>query len=165
MAARRALLGELLMTLSTVASVLKEKEKSKLVSVVPSTSVADAVRAMNDENIGAVLVLDGQKLVGIFTERDVMVRVVGAKRDSATTPVSEVMTTAVRSVELTSRANDALRLMSDRHHRHLPVLENGQVRGLVSIGDLTRWVIRSQQQQFDMALLAVKQMGMSNRRG
>src|SRR5664279_3921384 len=75
MAARRALLGELLMTLSTVASVLKEKEKSKLVSVVPSTSVADAVRAMNDENIGAVLVLDGQKLVGIFTERDVMVRV------------------------------------------------------------------------------------------
>jgi CBS domain-containing protein len=165
MAARRALLGELLMTLSTVASVLKEKEKSKLVSVVPSTSVADAVRAMNDENIGAVLVLDGQKLVGIFTERDVMVRVVGAKRDPATTPVSEVMTTAVRSVELTSRANDALRLMSDRHHRHLPVLENGQVRGLVSIGDLTRWVIRSQQQQFDMALLAVKQMGMSNRRG
>jgi CBS domain-containing protein len=165
MAARRALLGELLMTLSTVASVLKEKEKSKLVSVVPSTSVADAVRAMNNENIGAVLVLDGQKLVGIFTERDVMVRVVGAKRDPATTPVSEVMTTAVRSVELTSRANDALRLMSDRHHRHLPVLENGQVRGLVSIGDLTRWVIRSQQQQFDMALLAVKQMGMSNRRG
>ena len=165
MAARRALLGELLMTLSTVASILKEKERSKLVSVVPSTSVADAVRAMNDENIGAVLVLDGQKLVGIFTERDVMVRVVGAKRDPATTLVSEVMTTAVRSVEHTSRANDALQLMSDRHHRHLPVLENGQVRGLVSIGDLTRWVIRAQQEQFDLAINAVKQMGMSNRRG
>ena len=153
------------MILDTVASVLKEKEKSKLVSVVPSTSVVDAVRTMNDENIGAVLVLDGQKLVGIFTERDVMVRVVGAKRDPATTLVSEVMTTAVRSVEHTSRANDALRLMSDRRHRHLPVLENGQVCGLVSIGDLTRWAIRSQQEQFDMAILAVKQMGMSNRRG
>jgi CBS domain-containing protein len=79
------------MILDTVASVLKEKEKSKLVSVVPSTSVVDAVRTMNAENIGAVLVLDGQKLVGIFTERDVMVRVVGAKRDPATTLVSEVM--------------------------------------------------------------------------
>ena len=153
------------MILDTVASVLKGKEKSKLVSVVPSTSVVNAVRVMNDESIGAVLVLDGQKLVGIFTERDVMVRVVGAKRDPATTLVSEVMTTTVRSVEHTSRANDALRLMSDRHHRHLPVLENGQVRGLVSIGDLTRWAIRSQREQFDMALLAVKQMGMSNRRG
>ena len=153
------------MILDTVASVLKEKEKSKLVSVVPSTSVMDAVRTMNDENIGAVLVLEGQKLVGILTERDVMVRVVGAKRDPATTLVSEVMTTPVRSVELTSRADNALRLMSNRRYRHLPVLENGQVRGLVSMGDLTRWVIRSQQEQFDIALLAVKQMGMSNRRG
>jgi CBS domain-containing protein len=153
------------MILDTVASVLKEKEKSKLVSVVPSTSVVDAVRVMNDENIGAVLVLDDQKLMGIFTERDVMVRVVGAKRDPATTLVSEVMTTDVRSVELTSRADIALQLMSDRHHRHLPVLENDQVRGLVSMGDLTRWVIRSQQEQFDGAIRVVKQMGMSNKRG
>ena len=153
------------MILATVASVLKEKEKSKLVSVAPSAFVVDAVQAMNDENIGAVLVLDGQKLVGIFTERDVMVRVVGAKRDPTTTPVSEVMTTAVRSVELTSKADEALRLMSDRRHRHLPVLENGQVRGLLSIGDLTRRVIRLQQERFDTALVAVKQMGMSNRRG
>src|SRR5450759_621575 len=122
----------MLMMFDTVASLLKEKEKSKLFSVIPSTPVMDAVRVMNDENIGAVLVLEAQKLLGIFTERDVMVRVVGAKRDPATTLVSEVMTTPVRSVEHTSRANDALRLMSDRHHRHLPVLENGQVRGLVS---------------------------------
>jgi len=153
------------MILDTVASILKEKGKSKLVSVVPSTSVVDAVRTMNIENIGAVLVLDGQKLVGIFTERDVMARVVGLKRDPATTLISEVMTTAVRSVELTSKADEALRLMSDRHHRHLPVLENGQVCGLVSIGDLTRWAIRTLQAEFDMALLAVKHMGMSNRRG
>lgn len=152
------------MIFDTVASVLKEKKKSRLVSTAPSTSVVDAVRVMNDENIGAVLILDGQKLVGIFTERDVMVRVVGAKRDPATTLVSEVMTTAVRSVETTSKADHALQLMSDRHHRHLPVLENGQVRGLVSIGDLTRWVIRSQQEQFDGAINLAKQMGMSNRR-
>ena len=153
------------MIFDTVASVLKGKGTVKLVSVAPSTSVGDAIRTMIDENIGAVLVLDGPTLVGIFTERDVMARVVGLKRDPATTLVSEVMTTSVRSVELTSKAGEALRLMSDRHHRHLPVLENGQVRGLVSIGDLTRWAIRSLQAEFDMALLAVKHMGMSNRRG
>jgi CBS domain-containing protein len=153
------------MMFDTVASLLKEKEKSKLFSVVPSTSVMDAVRTMNDENIGAVLVLEGQKLVGILTLRDVMVRVVGAKRDPATTLVSEVMTTPVRSVELTSRADNALRLMSNRRYRHLPVLENGQVRGLVSMGDLTRWVIRSQQEQFNGAIRVVKHWGMSNHRG
>jgi CBS domain-containing protein len=149
----------------TIASVLKEKGRSKVVSVVPSTPVVEAVRIMNDENIGAVLVLDGSKLLGIFTERDVMVRVVGSKRDPATTLVSEVMTTPVRSVEPTSRASEALKLMSDRRHRHLPVVENGQLRGLVSIGDLTRWTIRTQQEHFDLAINAVKQMGMSNRRG
>ena len=140
------------MMLDTIASVLKEKQKSKLVSVGPSTSVQDTVQVMNNENIGAVLVLDGQKHLGIFTERDVMVRVVGAGRDPSKTRVSEVMTTPVRSVELTSKVDDALRLMSDRHHRHLAVLENGQLRGVVSIGDLTRRVIRSQQ-------VVVKQMG------
>jgi CBS domain-containing protein len=151
------------MIFDTMASVLKEKKAPKLVSVAPSTSVLDAVRTMNDQNIGAVLILNGQKLVGIFTERDVIVRVVGAKRDPTTTLVSEVMTTAVRSVETTSKADYALRLMSDRHHRHLPVLENGEVRGVVSMGDLTRWLIRSQQQEFDAAISIVKQMG-ENRR-
>ena len=151
--------------LNTVASLLKQKEKSELVAVGPSASVADAVREMNDENVGAVLVMDGQNLVGIFTERDVMVRIVGATRDASATLVSEVMTATVRTIEPTSTPDDALRLMSDRRHRHLPVVENGRVHGLISIGDVTRWYIRSQQQQVDFALRAVKQMGMSNRRG
>jgi CBS domain-containing protein len=146
---------------NTVALLLKEKG-SRLVSTAPSAAVRDAVQAMNDENIGAVLVMDGQKLVGIFTERDVLVRVVGAKRDPATTLVSEVMTATVRSVEPTSTVDHAFRLMSDRRHRHLPVVENGLVHGLVSMGDVNRWVIRLQQEQFDGAIRAVKQWGMSN---
>jgi CBS domain-containing protein len=150
--------------LDTVETVLKEKKKSELFSVVPSTSVIDAVKVMNDANIGAVLVLDSQKLVGIFTERDVMVRVVGAKRDPATTLISEVMTKTVRSIEFISKADDALQLMSKARHRHLPVVENGQVRGLLSIGDLMKWVISRQQEQFDGAINAVKQFGISNRR-
>jgi len=150
---------------STVASVLNAKERSHLVSVAPSAVVAEAARTMIEENIGAVLVMDGQMLVGIFTERDVLVRVVGAARDPATTPVSEVMTSPVGGVEPATTVEQALRYMSDRRHRHLPVQERGRVRGLVSIGDLTRWVIRSQQEQVDGALRVVKQMGMSNRRG
>jgi CBS domain-containing protein len=151
--------------LNSIASLLKEKQNSKLISVAPSASVAEAVRAMNDGNVGSVLVMDGPRLLGIFTERDVMVRVVGANRNPAATLVSEVMTSPVRSIEPTSTADGALRLMSDRRHRHLPVLENGEVRGLVSIGDVTRCYIRSQQEQVDAALRVVKQMGMSNRKG
>ena len=151
--------------LNTVAFLLKEKEKSNLVTVGPSASIADAVQAMNDENVGAVLVMEGQKLLGIFTERDVLVRVVGAKRETATTLVSEVMTAAVHTIEPTSTVDDALRLMSDRRHRHLPVLEDGKIRGVISIGDATRWYIRLQQEQVDSALRAVRQMAMSNRRG
>lgn len=153
------------MAFNTVATLLGDKEKSKLVSVAPSATVADAVRVMNSEKIGAVVVLDQQRLAGIFTERDVLVRVVGAARDPLTTRVSEVMTSAVHSVEPTTLVAEALRLMSAQRHRHLPVLENGEVRGLISMGDVTRWVIRSQQEQFDLAIGAVKRMGMSNRRG
>jgi len=151
--------------LNTIASLLKQKNDPKLISIAPSASVADAVRAMNDNKVGSVLVMDRQTLVGIFTERDVLVRVVGAMRDPAATPVSEVMTTPVRNVEPGTTADEALRLMSDRRHRHLPVVENGKVIGLVSMGDITRAYIRSQQEQVDTALRAVKQMAMSNRRG
>jgi len=151
--------------LNTIASLLKRKKDSKLISVAPSALVTDAVRALNDNNVGSVLVMDLQTLIGIFTERDVMVRVVDAQRNPAATLVSEVMTTPVRSVEPGSTADDALGLMSDRRHRHLPVVENGKVIGLVSMGDITRAYIRSQQEQVDTALRAVKQMAMSNRRG
>lgn len=89
----------------------------------------------------------------------------GGSRDPLTTRVSEVMTSAVRSVGPATSISEAFRLMSDRRHRHLPVIEDGQVSGLISMGDATRWVIRTQQERMDLAIGAVKQMGMSNRRG
>jgi CBS domain-containing protein len=153
------------MMFDSLESVLKAKEKSKLVSVAPSATVAEAVRTMNDEKIGAMLIMDQQKLLGIFTERDVLVRIVGAMRDPATTRISDVMTAAVRSAEPTTTVNEAFRLLLDNRHRHLPVRQNDQVRGMVSRGDLTRWVIRAQQEHLTGAIRAVKQMGMSNRRG
>jgi len=153
------------MIFDTVSLLLKEKDKANLVSVAPTATVADAVRTMNAEKIGAVAVLDGQKLVGIFTERDVLVRVVGGGRDALTTRVSEVMTSAVYSIGPATSIDDALRVMSKRRFRHVPVEENGTVRGLISMGDVTRWVINSQQEQLNLAIGAVKQMGLSNRRG
>lgn len=149
----------------TVGFLLAEKDDLRLFCVAPSASVLMAVRTMNEENIGAVLIMDQDGLVGIFTERDVMVRVVGYGRDPTATSVSDVMTSAVYSVEPATTVDEALRVMSDRRHRHLPVMEHGQVRGLVSMGDLSRWVIRTQQKQFDGAIRAVKLMAISNRRG
>lgn len=149
---------------NTMASLIKGMEHRTLVSIAPSAAVADAVQAMNAENIGAILVMEGQKVLGIFTERDVMLRVVGAKLDPSATRVSEVMTAPVRGVELTSTVDQALRLMSDHHRRHLPVFRNGQVERLLSIRDLTDWIISSQQKEFDSAINFAKRMGMSNRR-
>lgn len=148
-----------------VASLLNDKAKAILVSVAPTEMVADAVRTMNREKIGAVVVLDQNALAGIFTERDVLVRVVGGGLDPLNTRVSEVMTAAVRSVEPATPIGDALKLMSEGRYRHLPVRENGRVLGMISMGDATRWVIRCQQEEFDAAIGAVKRMGYSNRRG
>lgn len=149
----------------TVATLLKERGKWKVVSVAPTATVAEAVRAMNDEKIGSVIVLDQQKLVGIFTERDVLVRVIGASLDPVTTRVSEVMTSAVHSVEPGTSLDEALRVMSGQRYRHLPVQERGQVLGLISMGDITSWALRVQQEQVNVAIGAVRRMGYSNRRG
>jgi CBS domain-containing protein len=152
-------------SLNTVSTLLKEKKNARLVSVVPTMSVAEAVRLMNREKIGAVVVVEQQKLVGIFTERDVLVSVVGRGRDPDTTPISEVMTSQVTSVGPATDIDSAMKLMSERRHRHLPVLDHGDVCGLISMGDVTNWIIQSQRQQVDLAINAVKQMGYSNRRG
>lgn len=109
-----------------------------------SATVIAAVGLMNDRNLGSVVVFDGETLVGIFTERDVLVRVVGARRDPTTLRVREVMTSKLFTVEPTTTVEQALALMSTVPCRHLPVVEDGRVVGLVSQGDLTRWVIRDQ---------------------
>jgi CBS domain-containing protein len=151
------------MMFDNVAALLKEKGNAKLVSVAPTATVAEAVRTMNGAKIGAVVVLEGQKLVGMFTERDVLVRVVGNGRDPLATRVSEVMTSKVSSVGPATSVDEAMRLMSEHRHRHLPIVENGEVHGLISMGDVTRWVIQTQQEQVNLAIGAVKRMGMANR--
>ncbi len=126
-----------------VAKVLETKSRH-IEKVDLSATVASAVGLMNEREIGSVLVFDGTRLVGIFTERDVLVRVVGERRDPATVRVGAVMTPAPTVIEPTTTVAQAMALMTARRHRHVPVVVGDAVVGLVSAGDLTRWVIRDQ---------------------
>lgn len=149
----------------SVASLLIGKKQGTVISIAPTATVAAAVRAMTEQKIGAIIVLDQLALVGILTERDVMVRVVGGGRDPQATPVSEVMTADVHSTWPGASVDEAFRMMSKRRERHLPVIENGFVCGVLSLGDVTHWLIAREREEFDRAISAIKEIGYSNRRG
>ena len=105
--------------------------------VSPSDTVVEAVRTMQGVRVGAAVVLDGEQLAGIFSERDIMLRVVGAERDPATTTVSDVMTSEPERVEGNTESGDALELMVQKHIRHLPIVDTkDKLVGLLSIRNL-----------------------------
>ncbi len=131
----------------TPLSTLLGDKGSNIYSVGPDMTVADCVRKMNTERIGALLVVDDDKPVGIFTERDVMTRVLDAERDPKATRVSEVMSPDLACVSPDATVGDAMRVISEKRFRHLPVVEKGKVVGVVSIGDLTRWLVRNQEEE------------------
>jgi CBS domain-containing protein len=128
----------------TLEAVLAHKGAS-VHFVVPDTPVLDAVRTMNEERIGALLVCENGEMVGIFTERDVLIRIVDEGRDPGMTKVVDVMTSKVVAVRPETGVEDAMAIISERRFRHLPVLDDGALVGLVSAGDLTRWVSRHQE--------------------
>jgi CBS domain-containing protein len=128
----------------TLAAVLAHKGAG-VHCVVPGASVLDAVRKMNRERIGSLLVRDGTDVVGIFSERDVLCRVLDAGLDPETTRVHDVMTGEVVTVSPGTRIREAMAIMTERRCRHLPVMNGDELAGLVSIGDLTRWVSRHQE--------------------
>ena len=132
--------------MSTLSELLRIKEGDPLHSVSQQASVLDAVLLMNDHSIGAVIVTGSGKMSGIFTERDVLRRVVGAGRDPATTPVEEVMTVRVICCTPATTGDEARTLMKNRRIRHLPVLDSeGDVVGLISIGDLNAYAASHQE--------------------
>lgn len=135
--------------MDTIAAVLREKG-SKVYSVAPEATVLEAARAMNAHNVGSLLVVDGDKPVGIFSERDLMRRVVVAGKDPAKVKVREVMSREVWVVEPDTRVKEAMAIMTERRCRHLPVVEKGKVVGLISIGDLVRWISKDQEYQIRM---------------
>ena len=108
-----------------------------LVTVAPGASVFEAVQTMHEEQIGAVAIVEGEMLVGIFSERDLMNRVVLERQDPDKTQVSEVMTSPVETIRRELTADDALKLMLEKHIRHLPVVgRDGKLAGMLSIRSL-----------------------------
>jgi CBS domain-containing protein len=125
-------------------------EKAEVLEVVkPTATILDAIARMNERRIGSVLVMDGERLAGIFTERDVLTRVVTGRLDCAKTPVAEVMTRQPVTIKPTTTVREAMMVVTDTRRRHLPVVSEGRVLGMVSIGDLTRWIVRDQQREID----------------
>jgi CBS domain-containing protein len=132
----------------SVAKVLEDKSE-RVETVTAQTSVGEAIAKMNARRIGSVVVMDGDRLVGIFTERDVLTRVVPQQLDPRRTEVGEVMSPQPTTISPGRTIQDAMVIMNDSHHRHLPVVQGGKLIGMVSIGDLTRWVVRDQQRTID----------------
>ncbi|GAB1387490.1 CBS domain-containing protein [Melaminivora sp.] len=130
--------------MTTVAEILKTKTEAQVYGVAPSDSVLKALQLMADKHIGALLVLQDGQIAGIFTERDYARKVVLHGRSSGDTPVREVMTQAVRFVRPEQSAEQCMALMTDNRLRHLPVVDDGRIVGLVSIGDLVKSVISQQ---------------------
>jgi len=131
--------------MQTIRQILDRKGE-QVWAVSPADSVLDAVRRMAELHIGAVLVMDGGALVGIFSERDYARRIILEGRTSRETRVAEIMTPNPVTVALDLSADAGLALMTERRFRHLPVLEQGQVVGVVSIGDLVNAVLADQRE-------------------
>jgi len=131
-----------------VTDLLQEKGVS-VYWVSDDATVDVAVAEMNRHRIGSVLVQHQGKVVGIFTERDVLTRVVSSGRAPAVTTIREVMTSDFQWITPGTFVEDAMQLMTDKRVRHLPVLENEKSVGMISIGDITRWLLRVNEMEAD----------------
>ena len=130
--------------MKTVAEVLKVRVPSSIISVTPATTVLEAVTLMSDTDISALMVLDGEAVAGIITERDFVRRVARMERSSYATTVGDVMTRNLITVGPLDRSRFCMQLMIEKSLRHLPVLEDGKLVGLLSIRDLVKDVIAEQ---------------------
>ena len=132
----------------TVRQVLADKP-AEIFAVAPDAPVVEAIRLMADKSIGAVLVLRGEMLAGILSERDYARKVVLQGRSSADTPASAIMTAQVVTIGPDTPVPACMQLMTERRIRHLPVVDGGRVVGVISIGDLVKAVIADQQLELE----------------
>ncbi|KER84764.1 CBS domain-containing protein [Xanthomonas arboricola] len=134
--------------MQTVRQLLGTKQV-EVFAVAADAAVIEAIRLMAEKGIGAVLVMDGPRLVGIVSERDYARKVVLRDRASSTTSVADIMSTQVVTVSPSDTVERCMQLMTDGRFRHLPVVDNGRVQGVISIGDLVKAVIENQQRDID----------------
>lgn len=128
-----------------VSDILKVKP-SNIFSVAGQVSVYDAIKVMGEKNIGALLIMEGDKLTGILSERDYARKVVLKGKSSRETPVRDIMTENVLTVTPEDTIERCMAIMTEKHIRHLPVVEADKVLGMVSIGDVVNGIIESQKQ-------------------
>lgn len=121
-----------------VAKLVENRARADIVSCGPRDTLRDAVRQLAERRIGAMPVMDGDQVVGIVSERDVLYCLAAEGEGSLAKPVAEVMTTPVQTVECSASCDEALAIMTAGRFRHLPVVENGAMRGFLSIGDLVK---------------------------
>ena len=127
----------------TIDSILNDKG-TNVWAVDPDDTVFEAIKIMADKNVGALLVMRDERLVGIFSERDYTRKVVLKGKSSRATAVREIISTPVISVEPGDSVENCMRIMTEHRIRHLPVMDGGKVAGIVSIGDLVNWIISAQ---------------------
>jgi CBS domain-containing protein len=127
----------------TIRDVLRRKSPD-IWSISPDSSVYQAIEMMAEKHIGALLVLSNHELIGIISERDYARKVVLRGRSSKETPIAEIMTSPVIFVDPARTVDDCMKIMTDNRFRHLPVVEDQRVVGVVSIGDLVNWIISAQ---------------------
>lgn len=135
--------------MTNVARVIQDKIEQTIFTISPEATVLEAISLMADKGIGAVVVTDQDKVVGIISERDYTRKVMLMERTSKETSVSEIMTAKVLTVTKSTSVEDCLGLMTDRHLRHLPVVENDKLVGLISIGDLVKAIMDDQRKLID----------------
>ncbi|MGJ3493781.1 Hypoxic response protein 1 [Piscirickettsia salmonis] len=138
---------------TSVAKLLNEKNQD-ILTAAPSMSVYDCTLMMAEKNIGALPIVENNALVGIFTERDLMLKVVKERKNPEALAVNEVMTKEVIYIHKNSSLNEAMAIMTDQRIRHIPLLEDGQLVGMISIGDITHWLsLNYDRQKYELNVL------------
>ncbi|MGH8738306.1 MAG: CBS domain-containing protein [Burkholderiales bacterium] len=132
--------------MTTVAQILKSKADPRVAAIRPEASVFEAVTTMAARNVGALVVLEGEKIVGVISERDYARKVALMARSSRDTPVRDIMTAPVMTVRPDQTNEECMALMTEHRLRHLPVLDGGRMIGVVSIGDLVKDIISEQKE-------------------
>ena len=135
--------------MTTVAQVLQAKPQHAIHTIAPDETVLKAISLMADKGIGALVVTHEDKVVGILSERDYTRKIALMERTSFNTTVNEIMTAKVLTITRTATVEDCLELMTDKHLRHLPVVENERLIGLISIGDLVKAAMEDQKKLID----------------
>jgi CBS domain-containing protein len=130
--------------MKTVAQILRSKPDQAVYTIAPTTTVFDALKLMAEKSIGALLIVDGERIVGIMTERDYARKVILMSRSSIETPVRDIMTSEVLYVRPDQSSEECMALMTENRMRHLPVMDRGTLIGLISIGDLVKAIISEQ---------------------